>query len=230
MDCEGCENRENNYELERYRLDADEIIQRIRDISTDGTTNFILKTGYDSFYDTDLISYILYSLKQLNNLSVYLSLNERGFDEYKRWKISGAEGYWLNCNLYNISDKNRFIKQSDHLKYLKRIGYQTGTGYTFNQKNYNAEIFYDFIENLNSVGADTIIFDTRSDIADTELIVKYITAAKIMLNKTKIAISGNIIKFFNGSAENLQNTLSDIIIYPVGGTNYNSPDVQDYIN
>jgi biotin synthase len=133
--CLYCKLREENFSIERYRLSADTIIDTLKKVSNLGLNDIILESGQDSTYDTDMISYMIFSLKQYSqDIKIYLSIGERGFDEYKTWRYSGIEGYILSHNtsnkqLFDQTHQRRNLDQRiRHLQYLKRSGLQTGTG------------------------------------------------------------------------------------------------------
>lgn len=132
--CLYCGLREDNFSIKRYRMTADEIIETARTINNIGIKTVVLQSGEDNYYDTDIISYIIYSIKQNSETTVTLSLGERGFDEYRAWKISGADRYMLkyetsNSKQYSIyHPQDNLSERLSHLKYLKRVGYEIGTG------------------------------------------------------------------------------------------------------
>lgn len=132
--CNYCGLRDENYTIKRYRMEPDEIIEIASQIAKLGIYTIVLKSGEDEKLDLDFISYLIYSIKSHTNLAIMLSLGERGFDEYKSWKIAGADRYILRhetCDKKKYSlytNKQSFINRVQHLKYLKRLGYQVGTG------------------------------------------------------------------------------------------------------
>ena len=44
-------------------MSADEILESAKTIYSKGIRTIVLQSGEDSFYDTDLISYLIYSIK-----------------------------------------------------------------------------------------------------------------------------------------------------------------------
>ncbi len=131
--CYFCYYRDENFSLNRFRMTPEEIISAILNVSNKGIKDFIIESGQDSFYDTDMISYIVYTLKQTSDISITLSLGKRGFDEYKNWKYAGAEKYILPLDqtgktlLEQPEENKNFEQRIRHLQYLKRLGYQTGS-------------------------------------------------------------------------------------------------------
>jgi len=64
QNCIYCGLRAGNSNLSRYRMNSEEIIETARAISNQGIYTIVLQSGEDRFYDTDLIAYIIYSIKQ----------------------------------------------------------------------------------------------------------------------------------------------------------------------
>jgi biotin synthase len=132
--CMYCGLREENLIVNRYRMSAEEILDCAKLIYNSGIRTIVLQSGEDSFYDTDLISYLIYSIKRQYDVAITLCLGQRNFEEYKTWKIAGADRYLLkhesaNPKLYSTYHrKAKLDERIQHLKYLKRIGYQLGTG------------------------------------------------------------------------------------------------------
>ncbi|MBI1938614.1 MAG: [FeFe] hydrogenase H-cluster radical SAM maturase HydE [Ignavibacteriales bacterium] len=134
QNCFYCGLREANLTLTRYRMSPEEVIATAQMITNLGIFTIVLQSGEDHGFDTDLIAYIIYSIKQQTNAAITLSLGERGFDEYRAWKIAGADRYLLkhetaNPKLYSLyHNKQKLSDRIEHLKFLKNIGYQIGSG------------------------------------------------------------------------------------------------------
>ncbi|MFH1195914.1 MAG: [FeFe] hydrogenase H-cluster radical SAM maturase HydE [bacterium] len=132
--CLYCGLREDNFTIKRYRMSAEEIISTAQQISNLGIRTLVLQSGEDSYYNTDFIAHVIYSIKQSADVSITLSVGERGFDEYRTWKIAGADRYLLkhetaNAEWYSIYHlKEKLNIRLEHLKFLKSIGYQIGSG------------------------------------------------------------------------------------------------------
>ncbi|MBT8378393.1 MAG: [FeFe] hydrogenase H-cluster radical SAM maturase HydE [Ignavibacteria bacterium] len=132
--CLYCGLRLHNKNLPRYRMSKDEILNTARFIYKAGIRTIVLQSGEDSLYDCSEIESIIKEIKNELNVAITLSLGERSFEEYKIWKDAGADRYLLkhetaNPKLYSIYHQgddleNRLV----HLRYLKSIGYQIGSG------------------------------------------------------------------------------------------------------
>ena len=134
QNCIYCGLREDNRNLKRYRMTPEEVIETAHTISNLGILTVVLQSGEDRYFDTDMIAYIIYQIKQGTELAVTLSLGERGFEEYRTWRIAGADRYLLkhetaNSNLYSkYHSRQKLEERVSHLRFLSSIGYQIGSG------------------------------------------------------------------------------------------------------
>lgn len=133
-DCIYCGRRRSSFSVERYRMSPEEIISTVKNISNIGVRSIILQSGDDRYYDVDMIAYIIYSIKQEADVDIILNVGERHFDEYRKWKYSGADSCFLKLeasNSYLGSNSNRqkaLQERSDHLIFMKSIGYRIAAG------------------------------------------------------------------------------------------------------
>lgn len=202
QNCIYCGLREDNYAISRYRMTPDEIIDTTHKIVSNGIGTIILQSGEDPYFDTDLMAYIVYSIKQKNDIAITLSMGERGFDEYRTWKIAGADRYLLKhetANAKNYSVYHNRQKLSDrlaHLQFLKNLGYQIGTGSIIGLPLQTAEDIADDILLCKELDVDMAVFDPfiatpntpyRSEAdGSAELTLKTIAAARIVLKNSHI--------------------------------------------
>lgn len=134
QNCIYCGLRFDNHFIKRYRMSPDEIVKTAKTITNEGIFTVVLQSGEDSYFDSEIISYIIYQIKQNTDVAITLSLGERNFDEYKKWKIAGADRYLLkhetaNPRLYEAYHfKQELSERLEHLEFLKSLGYQIGSG------------------------------------------------------------------------------------------------------
>ncbi|MBK7979944.1 MAG: radical SAM protein [Ignavibacteriae bacterium] len=210
--CLYCELREDNISTERFRLSPDEILVKIKEIIKNNITNIILQSGSDSYYDTDMISYLIYRIKKDHDIQITLHLLQRGFDEYRAWKFAGADNYLLKFNSSNKENFSFFNKDNklddriNHLKYLKRLGYKICTGNIVGLPNQNKNVLADDILFLKSLEPE-MIFNTpfvprffskyqNTSKVEIPLMKKIIAVTRILLQKSDIIISDSV-DFFN---------------------------------
>lgn len=133
QDCLYCGLRRSNSNVKHYRMEIDEIIETAQKAVTLGITTVVLQGGEDSYYSVDDICYVLEHIKKMD-LAITLSMGERSFEDYKKFKEAGADRYLLRFEtsdeeLYQkIRPGRKFETRLQCLKDLKELGYQVGSG------------------------------------------------------------------------------------------------------
>lgn len=202
QNCLYCGLREDNISLPRYRMSADEIIDTAKKISNLGIRTIVLQSGEDSFYDTDIIAYIIYSIKQSTDAAVTLSIGERRFDEYRAWEIAGADRYLLKHesanpeHFYAYHLKQRLESRVNHLRFLKRIGFQIGSGNMIGLPKQTPDDIADDISLCKQLDVDMAAFGpfipapftpyNNFQAGSVELTLKTIAIARLVLKKVHI--------------------------------------------
>lgn len=134
-DCLYCGINRQNISLERYRMNPEEIIEYAKKAYEAGYKTMVLQSGEDPWYDREKISYIIREIKKLGDIAITLSVGEREYDDYKQWKLDGADRFLLKHEtadeeLYNyLHPHSTFKNRIQCLKWLKELGYQTGSGF-----------------------------------------------------------------------------------------------------
>lgn len=133
--CAYCGLNAENKELKRYRMEPDEIIQTAKEAHAVGYKTIVLQSGEDLWYTREKISYIVKGIKSLGDIAVTLSVGERNYEDYRQWKEDGADRFLikhetLNRKLYNsLHPHSTLFNRILCLKWLKQLGYQTGSGF-----------------------------------------------------------------------------------------------------
>ncbi len=203
--CVYCAQREENHSLDRFRLTADEIIDITRHLINRGIKNIVLQSGEDSFFDNDIISYVIYSIKKMTGVTVTLNLGKRRFDEYRAWKIAGAAGYYFNhestnSELYQLYRKNGGPENKKlHLKYIKDLGYKVGMGEIVGLPHQTTSDLADDLLFLKSIPVNTVAISPFTPLAftpfqsyppaDIKLTLKAIAVARLLMPNIEI-VSG----------------------------------------
>ena len=134
-DCAYCGIRRDNHNIERYRMEADEIVEIVISSAKElGFKAFVLQSGEDSYYTTERLAEIIKRIRKMCGVLLILSIGEREMECYKALYDAGARGVLIrfetsNPGLYSrlhttLSYDNR-IKT---LKGLRDIGYIIATG------------------------------------------------------------------------------------------------------
>ena len=135
--CYYCGIRAENKNVERYRLTSTDILDCCSEGYELGFRTFVMQGGEDVFFKDDEMSYIISEIKKrFPDCAITLSLGERSFESYKKMYDAGADRYLLrheaaNEELYaSLHPKNMSLKnRKECLFNLKKIGYQTGSGF-----------------------------------------------------------------------------------------------------
>lgn len=135
--CLYCGIRRDNKNAERYRLSKSQILDCCHQGYNLGFRTFVMQSGEDSHLTDEFLYDLISEIKsQFPDSAVTLSLGERSHESYLNLKKAGADRYLLRHEaadeeLYSslhpsdMSLKNRM----DCLLNLKKIGYQTGSGF-----------------------------------------------------------------------------------------------------
>jgi biotin synthase len=202
QNCVYCGLRKDNQELPRFRMTPEEVIETARIITNLGIFTIVLQSGEDSHFDSDIISYIIYQIRQKSNAAITLSLGERSFDEYRAWKIAGADRYLLKHETANHKHyeayhfKDKLSERLEHLRFLKSIGYQIGSGNLIGLPMQTIEDLADDILLCKSLDLDMAAFGPfipspltpyqHQKTGEAELTLKVTAVARIVLKTVHI--------------------------------------------
>lgn len=203
--CSYCDIRDENLAVVRYRLSPDEILKKIKQTLNKNIINIILQSGADSYYDTDMIAYLIYRIKKEYNISITLDLLQRGYDEYRAWKFAGADSYLLKFNTSNSKEfsifnrDNKLEERINALRYLKRLGYRICTGNIIGLPNQTIEDLTNDLVLLSSLQPEMVLntpfipqkltkFKNYNP-ANFNLVLKATAISRILLKKSCIIVS-----------------------------------------
>lgn len=135
--CYYCGIRAENKNVCRYRLSSEEILSCCLEGYSLGFRTFVMQGGEDVFFSDDEICPLISEIKKrFPDCAITLSLGERSFESYKKMYDAGADRYLLrhesaNEELYtSLHPKNMSLtNRKECLFNLKKIGYQTGSGF-----------------------------------------------------------------------------------------------------
>lgn len=136
-DCLYCGIRRSNKNVQRYRLNAEEISECCDTGYKLGFRTFVMQGGEDAFYSDELLCSLISQVKnRYPDCAITLSLGERSLDSYKKLYDAGADRYLLRHETASRTHYERlhpremsFINRRQCLFNLKKIGYQTGSGF-----------------------------------------------------------------------------------------------------
>lgn len=133
-DCRYCGIRKSLDDLNRYRMDEDEIMEVVHHLHEIGLKTVILQSGEDLWWTPEKISSLIKRVKKETKMNITLSIGERSREEYEHYKKLGANNFLLKIETTNRKlfefihpddDYDHRIKCSS---WLRELGYLNGSG------------------------------------------------------------------------------------------------------
>jgi biotin synthase len=132
--CQYCGLRAKNSDLQRYRMEPDEIVAAAQKALELGYKTIVLQSGEDRWFSREIVADLARRIKALGDIALTLCLGERPREDYAAWKEAGADRY-----LVRIESSNRALDERLHpgmsfdnrlrcLRDLRELGYQVGSG------------------------------------------------------------------------------------------------------
>lgn len=134
--CYYCGIRAANRELQRYRLDKEQIMSSCRIGYALGFRTFVLQGGEDPFQTDSFVEEVVSAIHTAYpDCAITLSLGEKSRNAYESFFRAGATRYLLRHETYDAAHYRKLhpegMSRDNRLRCLdelKAIGYQTGTG------------------------------------------------------------------------------------------------------
>lgn len=132
--CHYCGLNKNNLKLQRYSLSQGEIIEAVGRIVSHNIKTVVLQSGETSGLDPQWFAGVIRDIKKRFDISVTLSVGEKGRETYRLWKDAGADRYLLKIE---TTDKELYGRMHPGMSFdnrvrclrdLEDLGYQTGSG------------------------------------------------------------------------------------------------------
>jgi biotin synthase len=135
-DCYYCGIRRSNRNATRYRLSQDEIMACCENGYELGFRTFVLQGGEDPYYtDERMVSIIQMIKEKYPDCALTLSIGEKSYDTYKKFKEAGADRYLLRhetadeAHYRSLHPSEMSLSVRKQCLYdLKALGYQVGAG------------------------------------------------------------------------------------------------------
>ncbi len=213
QDCLYCGLRISNLSLDRYRMSSDEILATAEHIYKAGMKTIVLQSGEDFEYNRSLITELIKSIKNKLDVAITLSLGERDFGDYDEWKKAGADRYLLkhetaNPELYEkFHQKQPLEERVQHLRYLKSIGFQTGSGNMIGLPGQTLEDIADDILLCKELDCDMVSISPFISSPDTPF--KNVPNANLDLTLKAMAVSRIVLKDVHIPATTALGTLDE---------------------
>ena len=135
--CLYCGIRRDNHQVERYRLTMEEILECCEQGAELGYQTFVLQGGEDPYFTDERMVEIIKAIKaNYPNHALTLSIGEKSYNTYKKFKDAGADRYLLRHETANEAHYQKLHPREMSLRNrmrclydLKSLGFQTGAGF-----------------------------------------------------------------------------------------------------
>ncbi len=158
--CKYCGLRATNRQIARYRMTPEEIMAAATEAYQAGYRTIVLQSGEDAHYSAEMLYELIRSIKQIGDMAITLSIGERSDEEFAILKHAGADRFLMkhetaNAALYRqLHPHSELQFRLNHLRALKRLGYQLGSGFMIGLPGQTAEHIADDILLLQSMEVD----------------------------------------------------------------------------
>ena len=200
-DCYYCGIRRSNPNAKRYRLTEEEILACCENGYELGFRTFVLQGGEDPYFNDDRMVDIVRKIRAgYPDCAITLSIGEKSYESYKRFREAGADRYLLRHETANDvhyrklhPEEMRLEARKQCLYDLKTLGYQVGAGFMVGSPEQTAETLADdlvFLKELDPqmVGIGPFIphHDTKfakEEAGSVDLTLKLLSVLRLLLPK-----------------------------------------------
>lgn len=136
-DCYYCGIRRSNRNANRYRLSEEEILACCENGYELGFRTFVLQGGEDPWFTDERMVKIIRLIKErYSDCALTLSIGEKSYESYKKFREAGADRYLLRHETANDAHYRMLHPEEMSLSVrkqclydLKSLGYQVGAGF-----------------------------------------------------------------------------------------------------
>lgn len=194
--CRYCGLNCRNRHLKRYRLSPEQIVETCREAANAGYRTVVLQSGEDRWYTPKLLGDIIRRVKE-TGMAVTVSCGEFSDEDYAYFRECGADRYLIkhetaNEKIYAQLHPGTSLKERVRcLKTIKRLGYETGSGFMIGLPGQTLETVAEDLLLLKEIGCDMagigpFIPHPDTDLRDcphgsTELTKRAVALARILL-------------------------------------------------
>ncbi len=134
-DCLYCGLRRSNFRLTRYRISEEKILEIAKQAAYLNCKTLVLQSGEDGYYSVGKICRLIAKIKKQTGCALTLSIGEKKRKDYQAFKMAGADRYLLKFETSSLRIYRKLKPDSVYrqrflcLEWLKKIGYQVGSGF-----------------------------------------------------------------------------------------------------
>lgn len=201
-DCLYCGLRKSNRQVERYRMNTEEIFESAVYAAGLGFRSLVLQSGESETYKTEEMCALVRRIKNELHVAITLSIGEKSLQEYQALREAGADRYLLRFETSSeklFNDLKPDSSQKDRmqcLKWLREAGFQVGSGIMVGLPGQTLEMIADDIYlmhqlDLDMVGFGPFIANPQTPLqgksqASLELTLRTLAAIRIVMKNVHI--------------------------------------------
>ncbi len=155
--CKYCGLNCMNKNVRRFRMTKDEIIEAAYSAHDVGYKTIVLQSGEDSYFTTEILGDIVKEIKK-TGIKVTLSCGELSYEDYDYLRKCGADRYLLKHEtsdelIYkDLHPDSTLANRISCLRNIKKLGYETGSGFMIGLPNQTNETIANDILLLKDIG------------------------------------------------------------------------------
>lgn len=190
--CRYCGLNCTNRNAKRFRMKQEEIISTAWQAWNAGYQTIVLQSGEDPFYTPKLLGEIVREVKK-TGIKITLSCGEMSFADYAYLKECGADRYLLkqetaDPEIYRSLHPDSCLEERVAcLKNLKKLGYETGSGFMIGLPGQSLETIAEDILLIREIGCDMAGIGPFIPHPDTPL--KHLPHGSTELTKRAVALT-----------------------------------------
>ena len=165
--CRYCQRSRDNWDLKRWRLTKDEVVEAFRKDYDAGKRKFFLYGGVDIFFISSKLEAIIKAIKsEYPDVELWVAFGEKVYEEYKAYKDAGADGFALfhrSANEDHFARLHTIEQYPDFRKrvqpFLREMGFKLCTGITVGWPFQTAEILAEDVAYLEELKPELVVVD-----------------------------------------------------------------------
>lgn len=199
-----------NHELARFRMSTEEIVETARTAVAAGYRTIVLQSGEDRSFPVENLGEIVSAVKSIGSKppAVTLSCGEMSAEDYEYLKEKGADRYLLkhetaDAELYDkLHPCGTLENRVKCLRQLKKLGYETGSGFMIGLPGQTPETIADDLLLLKDIGCHMagigpFIANPKTPLAgaqngDPELTRRAVAIARILLPYANLPVTTSL--------------------------------------
>ena len=158
--CGYCGLRAGNRNVVRYRMEPSEIIDSVLQAHAVGYKTIVMQSGEDPYFTAEKLGRIITDIKSRCDIVITLSCGEMPCEDYAYLKQCGAGRYLLKHETadrkiyHDLHPGTNLETRIACLKNLKKLGYETGSGFMIGLPGQTMQTIVQDILLLKEIGCD----------------------------------------------------------------------------